>query len=57
MEDYSVYEYDEWYWDSIPVDEIYDTAEELDLMDWDEQLISVFGLHRYYTIWRSKCQQ
>ena len=39
--DYDVYEYDEWYWDSIPVDEIYDTAEELDLMDWDEQQVSL----------------
>ena len=37
MEDYDVYEYDEWYWDSIPMQDVYDTAEELGLQDWDEQ--------------------
>ena len=35
-EEYDVYQYDEMYWDSIPYDDIYDTAEELDLKDWDE---------------------
>lgn len=35
-EDYDVYQYDEWYWDSIPYDDIYDTAEELELRNWDE---------------------
>ena len=36
MEDYDIYQYDEWYWDSIPNSDIYDTAEELDLKNWDE---------------------
>ena len=47
MEDYDVYEYDEWYWDSIPNEEldlIYDTAEELGLKDWDEQY-EISGLY------------
>ena len=35
-EEYDVYQYDEYYWDSISYDDIYDTAEELDLKDWDE---------------------
>ena len=34
--DYDVYEYDEWYWDSIPVDDIYDTAEEINLKGYDD---------------------
>lgn len=34
--DYDVYEYDEYYWDSIPYDDVYDTAEEIGLKDWDE---------------------
>ena len=48
--DYDVYEYDEWYWDSIPVDDIYDTAEEVDLMDWDEQQVSLRQIIMYYYI-------
>lgn len=35
--DYDVYDYDEYYWDSIPRDDLYDTAEEIDLKDWDDE--------------------
>ena len=34
--EYDVYEYDEWYWDSIPSDDIYDIADELNLKNYDE---------------------
>lgn len=35
-EEYDVYQYDEYYWDSIPYDDVYDTAEEIGLKDWNE---------------------
>ena len=42
-------DYDEYYWDSIPRDDLYDTAEEIDLKDWDDECRTWLSFSVRYT--------